>query len=190
MGEKIIPLGLARKRDEICGVIAHYERLIREAQQDLAHVNAALRLFEATGEAADLPPYVDLNRVGGGTRGWPFRKGVVYFIGAGKPTIAVKIGLTQEGTVEQRLRAIQCSNHEPLELLGFIGPALMPEVENTEKRLHTTFKESQLIIDGNVGHEWFRATEELLTYIEQHSQKPENFGLPTSVAKISALMDR
>jgi hypothetical protein len=63
MGDKIIPLGLQRKRDEICGVIAHYERLIREAQQDLAHVNAALRLFEATGEAADLPPYVDLNRV-------------------------------------------------------------------------------------------------------------------------------
>lgn len=61
--EKLIPLGLQRKRDEICGVIAPYERLIREAQQDLAHVNAALRLFEATGEAADLPPYVDLNRV-------------------------------------------------------------------------------------------------------------------------------
>jgi len=63
MGEKLIPLGLQRKRDEISGVIAHYERLIREAQHDLAHVNAALRLFEATGEAADLPPYVDLNRV-------------------------------------------------------------------------------------------------------------------------------
>jgi hypothetical protein len=63
MGDKLIPLGLQRKRDEICGVIAHYERLIREAQHDLAHVNASLRLFEATGEAADLPPYVDLNRV-------------------------------------------------------------------------------------------------------------------------------
>jgi hypothetical protein len=39
------------------------ERLLREAEHDLAHVNAALRLFEATGEAGDLPPYVDLNRV-------------------------------------------------------------------------------------------------------------------------------
>ena len=63
MGEPHAAFALKRKRDEICGVIAHYERLLREAQHDLAHVNSALRLFEATGEAADLPPYVDLNRV-------------------------------------------------------------------------------------------------------------------------------
>jgi hypothetical protein len=63
MGEPIAVLALRRKRDLISGTIAHYERLLREAQHDLAHVNAALRLFEATGEAADLPPYVDLNRV-------------------------------------------------------------------------------------------------------------------------------
>jgi len=59
MGEPHAAFALKRKRDEICRVIAHYERLLREAQHDLAHVNAALRLFEATGEAADLPPYVD-----------------------------------------------------------------------------------------------------------------------------------
>ena len=63
MAEPIAVLALRKKRDEISGVIAHYERLLREAQHDLAHVNASLRLFEATGEAADLPPYVDLNRV-------------------------------------------------------------------------------------------------------------------------------
>jgi hypothetical protein len=63
MGEPIAVLALRRKRDEISGTIAHYERLLREAEHDLAHVNSALRLFEATGEAADLPPYVDLNRV-------------------------------------------------------------------------------------------------------------------------------
>ena len=63
MGEPIAVFALRRKRDQISGAIAHYERLLREAQHDLAHVNAALRLFEATGEAADLPPYVDLNRV-------------------------------------------------------------------------------------------------------------------------------
>jgi hypothetical protein len=63
MGEPIAVLALRKKRDQISGTIAHYERLIREAQHDLAHVNSALRLFEATGEAADLPPYVDLNRV-------------------------------------------------------------------------------------------------------------------------------
>ena len=63
MGEPIAVLALRRKRDQISGTIAHYERLLREAQNDLAHVNASLRLFEATGEAGDLPPYVDLNRV-------------------------------------------------------------------------------------------------------------------------------
>ena len=63
MSEPIAVLALPRKRDQISGTIAHYERLIREAEQDLAHVNAALRLFEVTGEAADLPPYVDLNRL-------------------------------------------------------------------------------------------------------------------------------
>ncbi|MBI1779040.1 MAG: hypothetical protein HYR63_27195 [Proteobacteria bacterium] len=63
MAEPIAVMALKRKRDLISGTIAHYERLIREAEHDLAHINAALRLFEATGEAQDLPPYVDLNRV-------------------------------------------------------------------------------------------------------------------------------
>jgi hypothetical protein len=63
MAEPIAVLALRRKRDQISGTIAHYERLTREAEHDLAHVNAALRLFEVTGEACDLPPYVDLNRL-------------------------------------------------------------------------------------------------------------------------------
>jgi hypothetical protein len=63
MGEPIAIMALRRKRDEISGVIAHYECLIRDAQNDLAHVNASLRLFAATGEPSELPAYVDLNRV-------------------------------------------------------------------------------------------------------------------------------
>ena len=51
MGEPIAVLALRRKRDQISGTIAHYERLLRETQHDLAHTNASLRLFEATGEA-------------------------------------------------------------------------------------------------------------------------------------------
>lgn len=54
---------LRKKRDQICHVIAAYEKKLLEAQRDLAHVNTALRLFEATGEPASYPPYVDLNRV-------------------------------------------------------------------------------------------------------------------------------
>src|SRR5271163_2863456 len=63
MSEPIAVLALRKKRDQIASTIAHYERLAREAEHDLAHVNAALRLFEVTGEAQDLPPYVDLNRL-------------------------------------------------------------------------------------------------------------------------------
>ena len=42
---------------------ARYGVKLREAQADLAHVLAMLRLFEASGEPADFPAYIDLNRV-------------------------------------------------------------------------------------------------------------------------------
>jgi hypothetical protein len=54
---------LRRKRDQIRDAIAAYEAKLREFQADLAHVLATLRLFEAGGEPADFPAYVDLNRV-------------------------------------------------------------------------------------------------------------------------------
>ena len=54
---------LRKKRDQIRDAIAAYEAKLREAQADLAHVLATLRLFEASGEPADFPAYVDLNRV-------------------------------------------------------------------------------------------------------------------------------
>src|ERR1700681_2587050 len=91
MGEPIAVLALRRKRDQISGTIAHYERLLREAQHDLAHVNASLRLFEATGEAADLPPYVDLNRV----------------LRRGETTIICMDALTKEGPLDTRQLALR-----------------------------------------------------------------------------------
>lgn len=54
---------LRRKRNEIRDTIAAYEMKLKQAQADLAHVQAALRLFEATGRPEDFPPYIDLNRV-------------------------------------------------------------------------------------------------------------------------------
>ena len=54
---------LRRKRDKIRDIIAAYEAKLKTAQADLAHVNATLRLFEASGEPDDFPPYIDLNRV-------------------------------------------------------------------------------------------------------------------------------
>ena len=63
MGEPIAVLALRRRRDHISGVIAEYERKIREAQHDLIHVVASLRLFELTGDPSEFPPYIDLNRL-------------------------------------------------------------------------------------------------------------------------------
>lgn len=54
MSEPIAVLALRRKRDLISGTIAKYEKLLLAAQHDLPHVNSALRLFEVSGEAADL----------------------------------------------------------------------------------------------------------------------------------------
>lgn len=54
---------LRRKRNEIRDTIAAYEAKLREARADLAHVLAALRLFEVSDAPGDLMPYVDLNRL-------------------------------------------------------------------------------------------------------------------------------
>jgi len=63
MGEPIVILALRRKRDRIEGAIANYERKIKEAQADLAHVTASLRLFELSGDPSEFPSYIDLNRI-------------------------------------------------------------------------------------------------------------------------------
>jgi hypothetical protein len=63
MGEPIVILALRRKRDRIESAIAGYERKIKEAQADLAHVTGSLRLFELSGDPADFPAYIDLNRI-------------------------------------------------------------------------------------------------------------------------------
>lgn len=51
---------LRRKRDEIITVIKLYERQLEQARSDLAHVNAAMRIFEG---GQDVRPYVDIHRV-------------------------------------------------------------------------------------------------------------------------------
>jgi hypothetical protein len=51
---------LRLKRDQIRDTIVSYEAKLRESQADLAHVLATLRLFDASGQPADFPPYMDL----------------------------------------------------------------------------------------------------------------------------------
>lgn len=63
MGTPTSIFQLRRKRNEIRDAIASYEVKLREARADLAAVLSTLRLFEVTGDPADLTPYMDLNRL-------------------------------------------------------------------------------------------------------------------------------
>ncbi len=121
---------------------------------------------------------------------WYSKAGVVYFIGAGRPPVAIKIGVTQKSKVRQRLRAIQCDNHEPVELLGVLpftkGKKPLLNAERRERSLHTQFASHQRIVDGCVGHEWFTAGADLLAFIAAHAIPPERLELPRSVAKVAA----
>ncbi|MGC1863520.1 MAG: hypothetical protein WA733_20970 [Methylocystis sp.] len=61
---------LRRKRDEITAVIKLYERQLAQARADLAHVNAAMRVFEAEG-TRDFQAYIDVHRVFSYREKWP-----------------------------------------------------------------------------------------------------------------------
>jgi len=63
MSEPIVNLPLRPKRGRIESAIAPYDRKIKETQADPAHVTAWLRLFELSGDTAEFPAYIDLNRI-------------------------------------------------------------------------------------------------------------------------------
>jgi hypothetical protein len=54
---------LRRKRKEIAASIQLYERQIGQARADLAHVEAAIRIFEASGSRKDMAKYIDTHRL-------------------------------------------------------------------------------------------------------------------------------
>ncbi len=54
MGEIRTVTTLRRKRKEIADSIRLYERQLEQARADLAHVTAAIRIFEASGDAKHL----------------------------------------------------------------------------------------------------------------------------------------
>jgi hypothetical protein len=63
MGEIRTVTTLRRKRKEIADSIRLYERQLDQARADLAHVTAAIRIFEASGDAKHLGRYVDTHRL-------------------------------------------------------------------------------------------------------------------------------
>src|SRR5437879_512029 len=85
------------------------------------------------------------------TQAWWKSPGVIYFIAAGEPPIAIKIGMAArtrnrslEETIEGRLSQIQSSNHERVRLLGVVqfndGPSPTRDAEAKERELHTEFR--------------------------------------------------
>ncbi len=119
---------------------------------------------------------------------WYAKSGLLYFIAAGRPPVAIKIGVTQATSMRARLKAIQSANHEPVELLGVIqfdsGEKPLLQAERAERELHKRFGGSQRLVDWSVGYEWFTTSQELLDYIAAHATPPEKLGLPRTLAQI------
>jgi hypothetical protein len=61
---------LRSKRDEILRSLKLYERQAEQARADLSHINAIIRLFEATGDPKELGAYVDVHRLFGRKEKW------------------------------------------------------------------------------------------------------------------------
>jgi hypothetical protein len=113
--------------------------------------------------------------------------GVVYFFGAGKPPVAIKIGVsavtggTLQTCIRRRHAQIQSSNHETIELLGVVRfaeserPMRLAEV--LERELHVRFAALQRFKAHTRGAEWFTPGNELLDYIRQNTETPESLAL-------------
>jgi len=106
---------------------------------------------------------------------WYAKPGVVYFLAAGAPPRAIKIGVSTDEAFEERKRAIQSANHERIEVIGLIrfdrGENALPmlEAERRERQLHQQFREYGRSPSGTVGQEWFNPAPELLKFIRENT---------------------
>ena len=54
---------LRSKRDEIAKDVERYEKLLGQSRADLAHIEAAISIFEASGDPKGFPAYVDVHHL-------------------------------------------------------------------------------------------------------------------------------
>ena len=101
---------------------------------------------------------------------WEQSPGFVYFIAAGEPAAAIKIGISTEATLKSRIRRIQGSNHEKLKLLGLIRFSNMKDAEAHEQDLHKDFEQFQRHLKGTAGHEWFNPAQDIFDYINTNKE--------------------
>jgi hypothetical protein len=116
---------------------------------------------------------------------WERSPGYVYFIAAGDPPMAVKIGITIQSGLKQRLRAHQSLNHEPLHILKLIPfdsqERPMVAAQELESELHTKYLKFQRFQSGWAGSEWFTASSELLDDISRIGVIPADLGEQDSI---------
>ena len=116
---------------------------------------------------------------------------VLYFIAAGSPIHAIKIGVAGRSRMEKRLRELQSSNHEVLELLGIIEfpkekfTKHMVDSEERERGLHAQFAHLQRLQKWGVGYEWFNPGKELIDFIAQNAHLPDALRTKTTVTSLS-----
>ncbi len=126
---------------------------------------------------------------------WWSCPGVVYFLGVGDPTVAVKIGmlaiterLNIQTAVARRVGQMQTSNHEPIQILGLIlfGDCEYPtrQAETVEREMHLKYSHLARFKAGTKGSEWFNSSSELLAEIADISIGPESFGIPRCCASL------
>ncbi|MCB1130613.1 MAG: GIY-YIG nuclease family protein [Verrucomicrobiae bacterium] len=112
---------------------------------------------------------------------WWRSPGVIYFLAAGNPPSAIKIGVTTRATLLDRMRKTQTHNHEPIELLGVIrfdeGEFPTRDAEDQERLLHLRFAHLLRFKPGTRGSEWFSISAELLDWIGSTAITPEVLGV-------------
>jgi hypothetical protein len=86
---------LRRKRDEIAASVRLYERQLEQAKADLAHVLAAIRIFEASGDPKDATRYMDIHRL--------FKRGETWAIC--REALAAKGAMTTKDLVDELMKA-------------------------------------------------------------------------------------
>ncbi len=123
------------------------------------------------------------------TRKWWSCPGFIYFVAAGNPPKAVKIGMAAvsgshslKSALVRRMAQIQSSNHELIELLGIVqfvsGAFPTRDADVRERELHHEFRHLQRFKSYLRGAEWFNPSPVLLARIDEIALKPEVLGLP------------
>ena len=131
------------------------------------------------------------------TRAWWAWPGFIYFLAAGSPPKAIKIGMaaitgkhTLNSAVARRMSHIQSSNHELLELLGLIhfadGEFPTRDADARERELHEQFRHLQRFKNYFRGAEWFTPAPEIHAFIASSTRSPESFGIPRTVSTFTA----